>query len=384
MAVIKQYSTKDGATRYEFRVYVGRDTEGRKRYVHRSGFTTQKAANLAASRITLDNSQAGRVTANARMTFADVYNEWYQGYQNTVRDSTYLNRAGDARVVLPAIGSIKLTKLTAARIQAEVNVWAKTTVEAYANRFNLIKRVLDYAVRAGYITRNPAQMVVKPKRRESDKAQGLKFWDRDELARFFGVIDRQQFPQQFAYFRVLAFGGLRRGEAEALTWADISHSNGTVSIDKTKAHDKNGGYKVNPPKTQASIRVIPLDRATLSALQSWHVKQLALLMSRGINGNQPGQLIFPSPKTNGLMGQSTPELWLNKFTVAAGLSNNRITLHGFRHSHASALFAAGASIKDVQTRLGHGDAQTTLNVYTHVTQNQSQQAADKLASYLNF
>ena len=46
---------------------------------------------------------------------------------------------------------------------------------------------------------------------------------------------------------------------------------------------------------------------------------------------------------------------------------HRITIHGFRHSHASILFEAGASIKEVQARLGHKEIQTTMNIYTHVT-----------------
>lgn len=43
-----------------------------------------------------------------------------------------------------------------------------------------------------------------------------------------------------------------------------------------------------------------------------------------------------------------------------------ITIHRFRYTLASLLFEAGASIKDVQVRLGHIDIQTTMNIYTHV------------------
>ena len=44
----------------------------------------------------------------------------------------------------------------------------------------------------------------------------------------------------------------------------------------------------------------------------------------------------------------------------------------------------GATIKEVQERLGHEDAQTTLNVYTHVTQQQDEQAVQKLVNFLDF
>ncbi|MEF2293267.1 tyrosine-type recombinase/integrase, partial [Virgibacillus dokdonensis] len=45
----------------------------------------------------------------------------------------------------------------------------------------------------------------------------------------------------------------------------------------------------------------------------------------------------------------------------------QLKVHEFRHTHASLLFAARASIKDVQSRLGHTDIQTTMDIYTHVT-----------------
>lgn len=61
----------------------------------------------------------------------------------------------------------------------------------------------------------------------------------------------------------------------------------------------------------------------------------------------------------------------------------KITLHGFRHTHASLLFEAGATIKEVQTRLGHSSSKTTLDIYTHVTQYKKQEVAQKFANYFD-
>ena len=92
-------------------------------------------------------------------------------------------------------------------------------------------------------------------------------------------------------------------------------------------------------------------------------------------------MIFASSK-NSYKSLDQPWKWLSKIIRANKLK--KITVHGFRHSHASALFSAGASIKEVQERLGHEDVQTTMNVYTHVTAKQNKNAVDKLSSYLNF
>ncbi|WP_338787855.1 tyrosine-type recombinase/integrase [Metabacillus sp. FJAT-53654] len=54
-----------------------------------------------------------------------------------------------------------------------------------------------------------------------------------------------------------------------------------------------------------------------------------------------------------------------------------------RHIHASLLFVAGASIKEVQERLGHSDIQKTINIYTHVTDHLKEQTAEKFQRYID-
>ncbi|WP_420491904.1 tyrosine-type recombinase/integrase [Neobacillus niacini] len=61
---------------------------------------------------------------------------------------------------------------------------------------------------------------------------------------------------------------------------------------------------------------------------------------------------------------------------------HRITIHGLRHTHASLLFEAGASIKEVQERLGHSDIQMTMNIYTHVIDYLKEKTAEKFQRYI--
>ncbi len=60
-----------------------------------------------------------------------------------------------------------------------------------------------------------------------------------------------------------------------------------------------------------------------------------------------------------------------------------ITIHGFRHTHCSLLFEAGATLKEVQDRLGHANSDITLKIYTHVTTEAKRETANKLALYLD-
>ncbi|WP_438495955.1 tyrosine-type recombinase/integrase [Paenibacillus sp. IHBB 3054] len=59
-----------------------------------------------------------------------------------------------------------------------------------------------------------------------------------------------------------------------------------------------------------------------------------------------------------------------------------ITVHGLRHTHASLLFEAGASIKKVQERLGHSDIKMTMNIYTHVTKSAKEKTANRFEKFM--
>ncbi|MBC6974832.1 tyrosine-type recombinase/integrase [Bacillus sp. Xin] len=61
-----------------------------------------------------------------------------------------------------------------------------------------------------------------------------------------------------------------------------------------------------------------------------------------------------------------------------------ITIRGFRRIHASLLFEAMASIKDVQVKLGHKDIQTTMNIFTHVTNTAKEKLANLFKHYMSF
>jgi len=73
--------------------------------------------------------------------------------------------------------------------------------------------------------------------------------------------------------------------------------------------------------------------------------------------------------------------WLSDFLVKHSLVH--ITTHGLRHTHCSLLFEAGASIKEVQYRLGHNDVKTTLEIYAHVTRKTKEGTINKFTAFLN-
>lgn len=208
-----------------------------------------------------------------------------------------------------------------------------------------------------------------PPRREANQGKDM-FYERKELERFIAALNAWGHEQAIPLFRLLAFTGIRKGEALALTWNDIDLEGMQIHISKTVTRKK-GGLTIQTPKTKKSNRHVSIDAKTVAALKEWKAKTEA-------DGKS---LVFQNSKGS-ILTPSAPRKWLR--TVAEKAKLKPIPVHGFRHTHASLLFESGATVKDVQTRLGHADIQTTMNVYTHVTKQSRDNFAEQFSNYLNF
>ena len=60
-----------------------------------------------------------------------------------------------------------------------------------------------------------------------------------------------------------------------------------------------------------------------------------------------------------------------------------ITTHGFRHTHASILIEANASLKEIQEKLGHSSIMTTSDTYGHLTKRAMQNTGEKFEKHMN-
>ena len=210
----------------------------------------------------------------------------------------------------------------------------------------------------------------KPKKEKEN------FLDRYQLKEFLLIVKQQEPSNVYTMLHVLAYTGLRKGELAALTWNDIDFTNQTLSVTKT-GYYLNGNPYITSTKTNKSTRIISVDNSTISLLKQWKLEQKKFLLSRGIPIKpDKKQLIFSNDNNNLIYNAFLNEI-LRKYP------QYNITPHGFRHTHASLLFEAGASIKQVQERLGHTNINTTLEIYTHVTKEAEKESAEKFLKYMN-
>jgi integrase len=191
----------------------------------------------------------------------------------------------------------------------------------------------------------------------------------------------------YTFFRVLAFVGLRKGEAMALQWKDIDFSNQTININKTLAELKSGKPIIQDTKTESSNRTVKIDIKTCQILKEWKNHVIQEKLSLGIRDQRfEDNVVFCNSvlyRERQHLYKSYPNNVMER--VKRHFPDMKIIkVHNFRKTNASLLFESGASIKDVSQRLGHKSTKITTDIYIKVTQTKQDETAKNFSEYMAF
>ncbi|MBP2103163.1 integrase [Enterococcus alcedinis] len=238
-------------------------------------------------------------------------------------------------------------------------------------------QILAYGVSMEYIDSNPMRKTIRPKHKEYEVKR--KFYTKDELNTLLDAFRDFGNTKQNAFFRLLAYTGMRKSEVLALQWKDIDMFNKELHVNKTVAIDEHKNIIIQTPKTKASRRTISLDKGTLAILNDWKIQQRTEYLKLGYNTSSEEQHVFTTLK-NTLYIPNTVNDWLRYILKKYNLP--RITPHGFRHTHASLLLEAGESVKVVQQRLGHENSKVILDIYAHITNNAPKKTGQDFADMM--
>lgn len=382
MASIQKYKNKKGKQLYKFKIYLGTDPITNKQITTtRRGFTSIKSAKSAARKLQTEFEEQGWGSDNTNdiRTFQQLFDVWFENYQLSVKKST----ATDSwqiyeRYIKPKFGSSNIQRINVLFCQKCVNYWYKNYREARHIK-NTVSQILRYGISLEVIDENPMAKVTLP-RPLPKRDNSNNFYSKKELKHFFDSLNDIGDLRYIAFFRFLAYTGVRKSEALALQWKDFNFKNNTVVISKTVYYDARlKQVIVQEPKTKSSNRVLDLDPKTVSIMQSWRADQQKRFIKIGINVMNAKQYVFTQEKSNRLLVPNSVNDWLK--WIYKKYPQKKITVHGFRHTHASLLFEAGATIKEVQERLGHSNSKTTLDIYTHVVKEKKKETALKFADF---
>nr|DAM73185.1 MAG TPA: RECOMBINASE CRE [Caudoviricetes sp.] len=372
--MIKKYQTKDGETRYMLQAYLGVDPfTGKQRRTTRRGFKTQKEAKKAERELLLSVEENGFTDHSSKPTFKEVADLWLESYETTVKPTTYQNTRKYLNILIKDYFSdIRIESISVSMMQQIVLKLSKRYT-AYSLYLSVVNRVFKFAISLGIVQTNPVDRIIRPKQ-QPPKSEKIAL-TKEELNQFLTLAKEHARPVLYAAWHTLAYTGLRKGELLGLEWSDIDLDNKVISVQHNLVM-VNGKYRIQSPKTRKSIRKITIDDTTASVLKSWKLEQKKLFFKNGVKNSN---IVF-SGSSGEYLDKSHFRVSLKKFLKRYDLP--AITVHGLRHTHASLLFEAGVEPKTISDRLGHANIQTTLDMYTHLNDNQRSDVADRLLKFL--
>lgn len=297
----------------------------------------------------------GRLAAPSRLTLADWVAAWLAMVEPERRPSTMRTYRQVLPPVLTRLGGTKLHRLTPTAVGLVLTELRRQGMGT--RRLQLahaaLRACLQAAVQLGELPDNPVARVPKPRHNPAER----RVWSVEETARFVRVASESRLRYAPLVLLVLG-GGLRLGEALALTWDDLDLTAGTVRVTKALVWAGSTPH-LGPPKTRSGARTVPLPSWALTALTR---------LPRPVQGGAVFRTAGGRPPTEGAVRQT-----LRALCEAANVP--ALHLHDLRHQHASVLIAEGLPVPEVAARLGHASPSVTMSVYAHQVRRVGQDRA---------
>lgn len=369
-----------------------RDPAGRQRA---KTFHTKREANAYLAEINSSLNRGTYVDPRAgRILLRHYVSRWV--------DSQHLGaRAAERTLVVlrvhirPAWGDWPLARIDHSSVQRWIReLSARLAPATVAKCFGVFRSLLASAVRDRLIAFNPAEGVRAPSTYQP-RPTNLTI----SRQAFIGTLLPAVPPDHRALVCTAAGAGLRWGECAGLPWAAVDLDDARLSVGQV-AVETAKSITIKPcPKTRAGVRTVPMPGFLLDALRRRHarlsedqVKPRALVFATSTGAplrrsNFRRQVWRPALVRAGLLGKVAyvaPDQWVASWPDKADVARTKeftteqeavrhvaahaaggLRFHDLRHSYATWLVTAGTPINDVQAAMGHEQASTTLNRYTH-------------------
>lgn len=326
----------------------------------------------------------GQITANVKFeTFSE---QWFAEYAKLILRSTSYERMKQlTQRVYPAIGHMKLDKITERHIQQFINdlllngksqkTGKPLSRKTVVHHLSFISDVFSYAVKMDMLGKNPCRKVTVPKGETREK----NIYSLEELEQLLTLLETAPLKYRL-FFTMVLYTGFRRSEMLGLEWKDIDWETRIISVRRTSNYTAERGIYTDTTKTKKSQRSQRYPQLVFDLLKAYKDEQDAERKRLGSQWIDHDRLFV---KWNGLpMNNGTPYLWLKELCEKNGL--RFCDIHSFRHAHASILINAGVDVATVSADLGHTNSMTTLGIYTHEFQEAQARTSDIIAAALNF
>lgn len=351
--------------RWEGRIVVGYDENGKPKTKN----VTAKTKFECEEKLAALKDSLGRLSDRIKpdMPFGDWLDLWYQYYCKPAIRATTIESYENYiyRHIIPEIGKIPLNRLTQNDLQQFYARQKKSgrikNVEQHGTSLSdrvvrgihfVYRSALERATADGLVSANVALGCKLPPK----KGREMQILTPKEVARFLARAKEEGYYEMFLLELTT---GMRRGEILGLKWSDLNMRTGVLRIERqisTKGEAE--------PKTKASTRTIIIPPEMLAILAKMKKESRC-------------DWIFPSPVNDG--EPRSPSAVLKRFKLILERSGcKKIRFHDLRHTFATMALENGMDVKTLSAMIGHVSAETTLNIYSHITDTMREQASIKI------
>jgi integrase len=280
------------------------------------------------------------------------------------------------RHIYPALGDLPLADVTRERLRELLATKAGAGLSR-ATLSNIIiptRAMLNAAVDDGRIPGNPAVRLGRYSRGLTEQdARKVTALTTEELSAVLGAA-LKHYPEYADVLHVLAWTGLRLGEACGLQWGDLDAAGGFLEIRRAISYRQHR-ILVGAPKSGQARRVDVPRGLVVRLAERRSIRQAEAALA----GHEVAPWIFPAPIDGA--NPMNPAFMRFKvwYRVLEHAKLRDVRLHDLRHTYASLLLQAGEPIAYVKEQLGHSSIQVTVDLYGHFVPGANRAAVDRLA-----
>ncbi len=299
-----------------------------------------------------------------RVTVAEHLRNWLDGYVKTNCSVRTLD--GYTSIVekhlIPALGNIQLKQLQPAAIQHYYGqACATLSRRTVHHQHRVLSQSLKYAVRQGYLGRNPCDMVDAP----SPKGKKMRTLTPGEVE----ILLETAAPSLYYPVIYTALNsGMRQAELLGLRWRDVDLTLLSISVSQV-LYKRRGVCEFKEPKTSHSRRRVAMTPKLAIYLREVLQDQQDLFQSLG-RRHTDDDLVF-----NVAGKPIDPNVLSHAFTRLARQSGlEGVRFHDLRHTFASLMLMLGAKPKVISEALGHASVAFTMDTYSHIISGMQEEA----------
>lgn len=261
---------------------------------------------------------------------------------------------GRAKRIKDIFADLKLEEITTEELQDYVDDWQKqfssNTIKSY---IGLIVAVLK---KNGFMIDSPKIKNYTPKKIFYSNEEI------DKISQYF--IKSSKIKHNHLAIPIAMYTGLRIGEILALQWLDVDLSRKLISVSKNAEHIFGKGSILQTPKTESSIREVAIPN------------QLYDILIKFAPQKDEDWDNFVTSNSQQPQGHRTASRCAERLLLKIGVEYKGF--HAFRHSYATKMLESGVNTKVVSDLLGHSNISTTLNIYSHTSNDLKKECVDKV------